>query len=436
MAIARFYKLEWNVGPAIIKQLAGLESEYKLKIDTDGNSGKQKLAGVELRPLKFTYKLLKTAGADIEKEIQTLRSMRGVVAPFYLYNKRLFAPAFMFLGFSVSGVELSNDGQIISCDISVSFIESNTLLGTSSLRVIYNGVDITNDIAVTSCEHTMNAEGAPDTVEVKFTDNEHLWDSWKPSKNDTIQVKDGIANTGKMFVEDVNPSNGYMSIRGSSIPTTMRDVIKENNKSWEGVTFLQLFTEVAGRHGLAVRAEDIDNKTYGYIKQENISDLEFLTERCDLEGYSFLVYDGSLVVYSPDKIEAQQPVKVVNVPSGADYTYSDDSLSAYGKCEIDNGSYIGKADAGNNVEKTMRKILKCFIDTQADANNGAKNILKKANRGLKTGRLKTDIMKDIAAASIATLKTSDAATQNGPIFYEKIVQDYVNKKTMHYFRFV
>ncbi|MBR1625530.1 MAG: hypothetical protein IJ681_00130, partial [Bacteroidales bacterium] len=78
----------------------------------------------------------------------------------------------------------------------------------------------------------------------------------------------------------------------------------------------------------------------------------------------------------------------------------------------------------------------CFIETQADANNGAKNILAKANRGLKTGRLKTDIMKDIAAASVATLNTADASTNNGTIFYQKIVQDYVNKKTIHYFRFV
>ncbi|MBR1625599.1 MAG: hypothetical protein IJ681_00475 [Bacteroidales bacterium] len=436
MPIAKFYKLEWNINPSEVKLLTGIESESKLKTDTNGNTGEQKFAGYELKPLKFSYKLSKSAGANIVREIELLRSIRGVTAPFYLNKHRLFAPAYMLTDFSVSNFVLANDGQILECDISLSFIEVNITLGTSSLRVIYNDVDITNDIAVTGCEHTMNAEGAPDEVEIKFTDNDHLWDDWQPSKTDTIQVKDGIADSGKMFIESVNPTNGYMTLRGSSIPTTMRDVIKENNKSWEGVTFLQLFTEIGGRHGLEVESHEVENRTYNYIKQENISDLEFLTELCDLEGCAFLVFDKKLVVYSPEKMEAQSPVKTINIPSGSDFTYTDDSLAAYGNCEIDNGALVGKATASNGIEKTMRRVIKCFIETQADANNGAKNILAKANRGLKTGRLKTDIMKDIAAASVATLNTADASTNNGTIFYQKIVQDYVNKKTIHYFRFV
>lgn len=436
MVTARFFNIDWNVNQNEVKFLTGLETEYKIKTDTDGNSGKQKAGGIELRPLNFSYTLNTFAGADIPKEIKKLRAIRGVVAPFYLNGKRLFAPAFMFVKFSIGNVQLTNDGQWVSCDVNLNFMEANFSLGTSSLRVIYNDVEITKKIAVTACEHTMYAEGAPDEIEIKFTDNNNLWSGWKPNNKDTIEVIDGIARSGKLFIESVKPSNGYMTLRASSVPSTMRDVAKNNNKSWEGVKFLQLATEIAGRHGLGVKSQDIDNKTYSYIKQENISDLEFLTERCDIEGYSFLVFDGNIVFYSPEKLEANTPVKVINVSSGANFEYDDDSLGAYGSCELDNGSLKGTADADNGVKKNLRKVIKCYLQSQAEANTGAKNILAKANRSLKTGKLQTDIMRDIAAASIARLKTDNSETNDGVVFYKKIVQDYVNKKTSHYFRFV
>ena len=436
MVTARFFNIDWNVNPNEIKNLTGLETEYRIKTDNDGNSNTQKSSGVELRPLNFSYTLSAVAGADIPKEIKKLRTIRGVVAPFYLNGKRLFAPAFMFVSFSIGNVVLSNDGQWISCEVKMNFTEANFSFGTSSLRVVYKDVDITKKIAVTGCEHIMNADSAPDELEIKFTDNNNLWASWKPSQTDYIEVIDGIARTGKMFIESVKPTNGYMTLRASSIPSTMRDVTKSNNKSWEGVKFLQLATEIAGRHGLSVQAQDIDNKTYSYIKQENISDLEFLAERCDIEGYSFLVFDGKMVFYSPEKLASNTPVKVINVPSGSNFEYNDDSLSAYGTCELDNGALKGTAKADNGVEKNLRKVVKCYLQSQAEANTGAKNILIKANRGLKTGELKTDIMRDIAAASIAKLTTTNSETNDGVVFYQRITHDYVNKTTTHKFRFV
>ena len=148
MVTARFFNIDWNVNQNEVKFLTGLETEYKIKTDTDGNSGKQKAGGIELRPLNFSYTLNTFAGADIPKEIKKLRAIRGVVAPFYLNGKRLFAPAFMFVKFSIGNVQLTNDGQWVSCDVNLNFTEANFSLGTSSLRVIYNEVEITKKIEV------------------------------------------------------------------------------------------------------------------------------------------------------------------------------------------------------------------------------------------------------------------------------------------------
>ena len=129
-------------------------------------------------------------------------------------------------------------------------------------------------------------------------------------------------------------------------------------------------------------------------------------------------------------------MKNITVPEGSDFKYNDDSLNAYGACELDNGSVEGKASAGNGIENVLRKVVKSYISSKAEANLNAKNILNKANRGLKTGKLETPIMRDVAAASIANLKTTVAASNDGKIFYEKVRHDYVKKKTKHFFRFV
>lgn len=436
MSIATFFNMEWKVDAESVRNIESLESDYSIKLKTDSNTGKETSDGADLRPLNLSYKLVAAAGGKIEQEINKLRAIRGVVAPFYLNKRRLFAPAFMLTEFDVSGVKLSNTGKMIEASFSISFIEVSLSLGTSDLKVIYNDTDITKDISVVDCEHEMNAENKPDELSIKFADNNHLWDDWQPEKADTIQAISGVAKTGKMFIESVNPEDGYMKLIASSIPKGMRKVVKENNKSWQNVTLLQVINELANRNGLQVEAHDVDNKKFTYMKQENISDLDFIVERCDLEGYSFLVYDGKIVVYSPEKIEQQAAVKNITVPEGSDFKYNDDSLNAYGACELDNGSVEGKASAGNGIENVLRKVVKSYISSKAEANLNAKNILNKANRGLKTGKLETPIMRDVAAASIANLKTTVAASNDGKIFYEKVRHDYVKKKTKHFFRFV
>lgn len=434
--IAKFYKLEWEVSPNIIKNIESLDSELRIKTKTDGNSGLESNAGRELRKITLPYKVVATAGVDIRSEIETLRNIRGVIAPLFLNKRRYLGAAFLFENCQISNMELTSNGDIVSCDISLSFIEIRMSLGTGGIRVYYNNTDITKDITIVECEHEMNAEDSPDGITIKFSDNNHLWDKWEPSNTDIIKVTNGIANTGKMFIQSVLPTNGYMTLSASSIPDAMRKIAKENNKSWQGAMFLQIVTEIAARNGLSVESHDIENRTIPFVELENISDLDFLTERCELEGYAFTVYDGKLIVYSPDKLAEKNPAKTISIPSDADFKYDDNSAKAYGSCEFDNGSISGMANANNGVQNALRKIFKGYIDNQAEANLYAKNVLSKANRGLKTGYFKSAIMKDLSAASVVTLKTATAATNDGKIFYTKIRQDYVNQKTTHFFRFV
>ena len=433
--LARFYELEWDIAPGYSKMFADWDSELSVKTQTDGNSNQQVSSGSELRNLSLPYKLVSAAGVDILEEFETIKNTLGVIAPLYIDKTKLFSTLFMLTDCQCSNIKVLPGGQISECDINLSFIEIRQPQGTE-IRVIYNDKDITQDITVVECQHEMNAEDIPDEVIIKFADNNHLWDGWESKNNDIIQVLDGIAKTGKMFVQSVVPENGYMNITGSSVPNAMRKTVKENNKSWNNVKFLQVITEIAGRNNLTVETYDIENRTIPYIEQENISDLEFLTSRCELEGCSFVIYDGKIILYSPSAIEKKSPVKTITVKDDTNFEYEDNSINAYGLCEVDNGKISGRASAGIDNENVLRRILEGYIDSAAEGNLYAQNILSKANRALKKGSFQTDIMRDLSAASIISLKTPTAESNDGSVFYTKVRHDYVNKKTSHFFRFV
>ena len=435
--IAKFYKLEWDISPARLKMFDSLDTELSVKTKTDGNSNKQMPGGSELRNLSLPYKIVKGAGVDILKELETIKTMQGVIAPLYIDKRRLFSTLFLLTDCQCSNFKLTPAGQIVSCEISLSFVEIRISTGAGKgLKVLYNDVDITKDITIVECEHEMNAEDKPDEIKIKFSDNNHLWDGWQPNNNDTIKVIDGIAKTGKMSIQSVLPENGYMNLTGSSVRDKMRKVIKENNKSWSNVKFLQVITELAGRNNLGIESYDIENRTIPFLEQENISDIQFISERCELEGCAFVIYDGKIVLYSPEAIEKSNPVKTITVKDDTNYKYDDNSMNAYGACEVDNGSISGFASAGINNENVCRKVLEGYIDNETEGNLYAKNILAKNNRGLKTGSFQSGIMRDLSAASIVALKTATAASNDGNVFYTKVRHDYVKKITNHFFRFL
>ncbi len=42
----------------------------------------------------------------------------------------------------------------------------------------------------------------------------------------------------------------------------------------------------------------LKTEQYHFLEQENMSDLQFISERCELEGCAFVIYDGKIILYS------------------------------------------------------------------------------------------------------------------------------------------
>lgn len=288
------------------------------------------------------------------------------------------------------------------------------------MEVIYNGRDIYPDVSVGRCWHDMHAWGSLDSLTIDFGDTRSLWDSWQPRQGDTIEVRDGAARTGKMFVSTVVPQSSRISMTAYPAPQSARE---RRCKSWERVRLYQLLGEVAGRHGLSYETYGLENFEYQYVEQDNESDLAFLDRRLSYEGASMIVFDGKLVAYSGKWCEEQATAGSIAVIPGDDYEFRDDSARAYGSCTCTDGSTSGTytADGGKN----LLRVVPERISGAGEAERFAKGLLRRANRESVRLIVRTDSMlRGYAAGSVVDLEASAAASWDGRAVVSAMRQDY------------
>ena len=292
------------------------------------------------------------------------------------------------------------------------------------MQLFYQGVDIYPKISVSQCWHDEYAGGHVDEVTLVLNDNRMLWDTWSPKADDEISIVEGNSKTGKLFVHDVVPEAALLTIRARSAPRSFRNI---NNKSWEQVKLFGLISEIAGRHGLTVETHDVEDHLYAYVSQNHIPDMAFLAVRCALEGLSYIVYDGKLVVFSESAMEKQAALLTISLTKGSNYKIIDDGFELYGSAVITNGTATGTYQANNGSGRVFRESIPIAISDAAEATRFAKGMLRQENKD-KLGVLinRTHIIRDIAAGSVVNLTIEGADSRNGNYFISRVRQDYVN----------
>lgn len=301
------------------------------------------------------------------------------------------------------------------------------------IKVKFRGVDITTNVSINRCYHDMYSGDQSDTLHIRFNDTQNEWDGWQPKVGDEISVEYGSINTGKMFVDSADPENGLYTIVATSIPPSAKE---GRSKAWQKISFLGIASDIAAYHGLSFQNYGVSDVHYEYILQTNETDFSFLNRLCRLEGCSFLVYDGAMVVYSEPYMEGISPVKDITLSEDADYKYIDNSARLYGSCMIEKGLYKGTYTAGNGATRQYVPDMAFVVtmSSQAEADRYAKNILRSVNKGMLHGFIHSRIMPELAAASTANLQNSRASSWNGAVFITHIRNDYANGKSKIFFR--
>jgi len=302
-----------------------------------------------------------------------------------------------------------------------------------NIRIFYEGADIYPDVSLSMCVHDMYAEKRSDSLIIKFNDTRGLWGSWAPKTGGEISVESGPAATGQMFVDCIVQNSGSVTLKALSAPISARAV---NSKKWEKVRLLQIGNEIAGRHKLKFAHYGVADHLYGCAEQDSEPDFAFLQRLCLLEGAAFLVFDGKLVLYDEQFIEAQAAGELIETGGEGGFIYNDNSGYAYGAAEVSGGPYTGffSAPEGGGGGDTLKKAVRFNISSQAEANRFARGLLRDANKNAASGAIWRHFAPQISAGSMVNLKTGGKGAWGGPVFVTHMRHDYLREQSKIFFR--
>lgn len=300
------------------------------------------------------------------------------------------------------------------------------------MKLLYEGIDIAGKISINRCEHETFAEKHSDQLLIRFNDAAGHWNFWNPVRGEKVQLIDGAADTGVMYITSIVPENGLFTLRAMSMPLSGETV---NSRSWENVKFLQIGQDIASKHGLKFKTYQVTDQTYTYIKQERLTDFEFYHRRCQLEGYAMLIYDGALIVYDEHKLEGQTPAGTLKLGADGVFTYRDDSAQSFSKAEVTSGKFSGSySDANANTSRILRPKEPIECTSNSEATRFARGLLRQANKDARTGTFRRKLSKPYAAASVINIETEKASKWNGKVFITKTRHDFLTGETKFYFR--
>jgi hypothetical protein len=431
---ASYLGMQWEVSRERVAALSGLTTDVEVKRVDDSANGKSKITGRELQRLTLDYSVSFETGSNPRAEFEQWQKLIGKYGPLRLGGRR-FGPAnFQLRSVSMNDGMLDVRGRIRLATISLALVEyvDSVSKTTGSMQIFYQGKDIYPEISVRSCEHDMFAESQADSLILRFNDSSRRWDDWKVEQESTIEISEGAARTGKMYIYDVKPENGVFTLKAFSIPPSSKN---RTSKSWEKVHFRQLCKEIAERHGLIYEEHGVKDQLYEYVVQNNLPDFVFLEQRCKLEGCSFLVFDGKLCVYSELGIEKTSPEALVELSTDGNFSYEDNTAKGYKTAEVVNGSRTGRYTANTESgSRIFHKNITIPMSSDAEASRFAQNFLRMENKHQRTGTLKVDIRRDLAPGSMVQIKTAGAKSWDGYAFISRLRHDYVTEKSKIFIR--
>lgn len=297
------------------------------------------------------------------------------------------------------------------------------------LSVKYKDKDIYPNISVNTCILEKYSEKRANYLNLILNDAEQHCDEWGFQRGETIEVQDGKCRSGKMYIWNVGPSSGHYTIEAYSMPP---DAYTPQNKSWEQVHFLQLGREVAQNHNLEFKNYYAEDHVYDYCFQNNVTDLDFFYTRCQVEGCSFLIYNGNFIVYDERKLESQTPVLSLNLTTGHDFKYSDDTFNCFKKIVLFNNTVKGgfTLGSGSSDGQERTKRVPFPMSSQEEAERFAKNYCRYLNRDKATYTFHLEYLeRDISAGSVAHIETDGEQSWNGDVFVEFCRFDMVYDET-------
>ena len=293
----------------------------------------------------------------------------------------------------------------------------------SNISISYNGFDITQDVDITSCILTDSNGGKQDYCTISFANGGKIWQEWQPQINDTVNVKKGHCDSGKMYINDIQSVNGGYSLILLSTPTTAK---KRRNKVWRKGRLSEIINDVANRIGFKVQKIGFTDRLYETLTQTDETDVAFLDRICALEGYNVKIFDGNIIIYNERLLKGEKASGTI-VPSDtisskfdtADVIYNCVSVKYY---DVQKRRLISYTATENIDGESISVITK--VDNQAQAERFARNIMYNKNKFKNCGCLYMKYADVFASGSVVDL--ADYKGYNGKWYIYESTFDLVS----------
>lgn len=222
----------------------------------------------------------------------------------------------------------------------------------TDLRIIFDGADITEDIApyFLSLNYKDSEEDNSDTLQISLQDRDSIWlQSWlEKAINATAASKlkisatitpenwgsgGGSLPTGGFELDSVEAAGPPATINVSGVSLGYSSPIRQTKKSkaWENYKLSAIAGEIAGNGGLSLVHESDSDPFYERVDQTKESDMSFLSGLCHDAGISLKCSDGQLILFDQATYEAKPPVLTIRRNNGRILPAAPGAYGAYGK---------------------------------------------------------------------------------------------------------
>lgn len=182
---------------------------------------------------------------------------------------------------------------------------------SAGVKLVYNGTDITADIAadIESISYEGNAADDSDSVNVTINAMADKWlNDWMPEKGTSLdptilvynwpeEGQGGEMNNGVMTVDDISYSDApcTMTMSATSKPNDTSFSEEDREYIWKNTSIQKIAQTIAERYSLEMNFDGTDAEIAK--REQQATDSAFLNELCKDYGLILKVYSNELWIY-------------------------------------------------------------------------------------------------------------------------------------------
>jgi phage protein D len=199
----------------------------------------------------------------------------------------------------------------------------------ASVELIYEGKNITNDIApdLKSFTFNDNASGAADDAAIELKDDLGKWISgWAPSKGDIIMPTIITENwnyegdsqrfyCGRFVIDEPSYSGRprVLSLGAVSAPADSKFMTVEHSRTWQKASVKKIAQSIAANADLALYFNSSFNPVIPFVEQSKEADAAFLANLCQQNGLAIKIYNQEIVIFNEMEYEAKSAVPALTI---------------------------------------------------------------------------------------------------------------------------